>query len=88
MRIKVRKIGEGLHHSEIVVEIKTVGGIERLVVATRAVEEGSILVGAPLAQKPRGQVLVELPRETMSGAARVWVKQDALIEDKPKARAA
>jgi len=88
MRIKVQKIGEGLHHSEIVVEIKVVGGVERLVVAARAVKDNSILVGAPLAQKGRGQVLVELPRETMSGASRVWVKQDTLIEDKNEVRAA
>ena len=88
MRIKVRKTGEGLHHSEVVVEIKTVSGIERLVVATRALKDDTILVGAPLAFGGRGKVLVELPRETMSGASRVWVKSDNLVEDKGEVRAA
>ena len=88
MRIKVRKIGEGLHHSEVVVEVKTVGGMERLVVANRALRDNSILVGAPLAQRKRDQVLVELPRETMSGASRVWVKSNNLIMDQSEVRAA
>lgn len=77
MRLKVRKIGEGLHPNELVVEIETVGGTERLVVDRRAIESRSISIGAPLREE-RGRVLVELPRETMTGAWRVWVRQDAL----------
>ena len=88
MRLKVRKIGDGLHHSEVVVEVKTIDGIERLVVASRALEGNSVSVGAPLALKGKGQVLVELPREAMSGASRVWVKSEALVEDKREVRAA
>ena len=51
-------------------------------IASRAVKDNSILVGAPVAHKGKDHVLVELPRETMSGASRVWVKEDDLIEDK------
>jgi hypothetical protein len=87
MRIKVRKIGEGLHHSEVVVEIKTIGGSERLVIAERALRGGSLPVGAPLAARGRS-LLVELPRETMSGASRVWVKAEKLISDENEVRAA
>jgi hypothetical protein len=88
MRIKVRKIGEGVHHSEVVVEVTTVDGIERLVIPARSIHNDSLLVGAPIAIRKRGQILVELPREAMSGASRVWVKPDNVIADKGEARAA
>ena len=77
MRIKVREVGKGLHPSEVVVEIQTSDGMERLVVDKRTIETNSLSVGNPL-RADNGKYLVELPRETMSGAWRVWVKQDAL----------
>ncbi|HEY5049162.1 MAG TPA: hypothetical protein VII49_14190 [Rhizomicrobium sp.] len=84
MRIKVQKIGDGAHHSESVVEIKTTGGgVERLVIATRSLQNNSILVGAPLGHKGK-EVLVELPREAMSGTSRVWVSSKNLLEDEAR----
>jgi len=88
MWMKVREIGQGVHHSEVVVEIKTMGGVERIVLDKRAIKNGEIEVGNPLAMRDHGQLLVELPREAMSGAARVWVKQDSLARRQSEARAA
>ena len=46
MWVKVRQVGRGLHPSETVVEIQTVGGPERLVVDKKSIQkEPSLLVG-------------------------------------------
>jgi hypothetical protein len=84
MRLKVRKIGKGLHPSEVVVEVTTSTGKERLVVDKRSLEENSLLVGSPIAEGG-DSLLVELPREAMSGAWRVWVKRNLLFEGKARA---
>ena len=86
MRLKVKRISDGLHPSELVVEINN--GAERLVVASRTLKGDTIDVGAPLARNPAGQLLVELPREAMSGRSRVWVKRSDLVEDREQVRAA
>lgn len=86
MRLKVKKISAGLHPSEVVVEINN--GAERLVVASRALKDNTIDVGAPLARKSAGDLLIELPREAMSGRSRIWVKKADLVEDTEQVRAA
>lgn len=81
MRLKVREIDRGLHPSEVVVEIRTATGPERLAVDRRSVQNGTLFVGwRPLAEK-RGQWLIELPRETMSGTWRVWVKHNEIVAE-------
>jgi hypothetical protein len=88
MRVKIKEIGPGLHPSEIVIEIQTAGGSERLVVDRHSIQEKTIFAGyRPLAEK-KGQWLVELPRETMSGTWRVWVKRNEVVtEDREAMRA-
>jgi hypothetical protein len=88
MRVKIREIGRGLHPSEAVVEIHTVGGSERLTVDRKSIQDGTIFVGyRPLAQKGR-QWLIELPRETMSGTWRVWVNRNEIeLESREAMRA-
>ena len=83
MRVKVETIGEGLHPNEAVVRVQTVSGPENLVVDKRAIQSGSIAIGMPL-QRNENSVLVELPREAMSGRWRVWVSSDALAPEKEK----
>lgn len=72
MRIKIDKVGQGLHPSEVVVQVETINGPERLVVDSRAIKGDSIDVGYPVA-KNEDYWLVELPSETDHGAWRVWV---------------
>jgi hypothetical protein len=87
MRVKIRQIGRGLHPSETVVEIQTVRGPERLVVDRQSIQEETIFAGwRPVAEK-RGQWLIELPRETMSGTWRVWVRRNEIVSDEEAARA-
>jgi len=84
MRMKVREIGPGLHPSEVVVEVKTIGGPERLVVDRESISDKTLFVGwRPLGDK-NGQWLVELPNETMTGTWRVWVKQKDIIPERQK----
>jgi hypothetical protein len=85
MRLKVEEIGKGLHPSEAVVAVKTADGhFERLVISRRSIQDGTIPVGWPLGQRD-DLVLIELPRETQTGAWRVWVKRDQLV-DPPEER--
>jgi hypothetical protein len=81
MRLKVTEVSKGLHPSEAVVTVKTGDAQERLVVSRRSIHDGTISVGWPLGHKDDGLVLVELPRETQSGAWRVWVPKSELIEE-------
>lgn len=80
MRLKVTEIGKGIHPSEAVVSVKTGEAQERLVVSRRSIQNDTISVGWPLHEE-KGLVLVELPRETQSGAWRVWVPADQLVEE-------
>jgi hypothetical protein len=87
MRLKVEEVGKGLHPSETVVAVKTAdGSIERLVVSKRSIHNGTIQVGWPLGEK-EDAVLVELSRETQSGAWRVWVNKDQLVDIDERIRA-
>lgn len=88
MRVKVRQVGEALHPSEVVVQVKTADGAENLAVDKRSLGKDSTLsVGAPLGQN--GDLwLIELPRETMRGGWRVWVKGSALVGEPDEARVA
>jgi hypothetical protein len=77
-RVKVRTVGAGQHPSETVVALTTADGKqEELIVDRRSVEMGSLGIGYPLKQQA-GQFLIELPRETMRGAWRVWVHENEL----------
>lgn len=76
MRIKVEEVGKGLHPSEVVVQIQTAEGPERLVVDRRSIfADGSIDVGYPVARN-NGYYLIELPREAIGGSWRVWMDAD------------
>jgi hypothetical protein len=85
MRLRVHEVGRGLHPSEVVVEIRTATGAERLAVDRKSIQNRTIFVGwRPLAEK-RGQWLIELPRETMSGTWRVWVKHGEIVSERREA---
>lgn len=75
MRLRIQEVGSGLHPSEVVVAIETSEGPARLVVDKRSVRGGYLNVGHPI-DRQGDEVLVELPRETTTGAWRVWVSED------------
>lgn len=80
MRLKVRQIGPGLHPNEVIVGISSIEGPESLRVHRRSLRNDTIEVGWPVS-KQGDHALVELPRETQTGAWRVWVRIDELLED-------
>jgi len=86
MRLKVEKISEGLHPSEAIVSVRTSSGSERVVVSSRSIVGDTIPVGWPLG-KTEQLTLIELPRETETGAWRVWVPSGELIEAEERMRA-
>jgi hypothetical protein len=79
MRVKVDKIGKGIHPSEVIVSVKTNDGEERLVVHQRSLQEDSLDIGYPIDEND-DQYLIELPRETMTGLWRVWVQKSKVIQ--------
>lgn len=88
MRLKVETVTEGLHPSEAVVVVKTSTGSERIVVSSRSIDRNSIPVGWPLGTSDADKLtLVELPRETETGAWRVWVPTDHLFNSEERMRA-
>ncbi len=80
-RVKVRTVGDGQHPSEAVVAVTTAeGNQEELIVDKRSIDhprEGvsTLRVGYPL-KSEAGRYLIELPRETMRGTWRIWVKRN------------
>jgi hypothetical protein len=81
MRLKIERAGEGLHPSEIFVTIRTEGGVQEVAVDPKSLQNGSLPVGWPVGKKGEF-LLVELPRPTVNGARRVWVKKEELLPDK------
>jgi hypothetical protein len=80
LRLKVKRIRQGLHPSEMVVAVDTADGREELVVDARSLKDDSLSVGYPIGSDD-DHLLIELPRETMRGAWRVWVPRTATVQE-------
>ena len=78
MRVRIEEIGEGQHPSERVVSVQTLDGPQQLIVDYRSIQNQSLDVGFPVG-KLNGHLLVELPRETVQGAWRVWVPREIIF---------
>ena len=84
LRVKVRRIRDGLHPNEVVVGFDTPDGTqETLVVDRRSLRSDDTLrVGYPVgSDQANRRLLVELPRETMRGQWRVWVSSDSVVKE-------
>jgi len=79
--LKIKTLGEGLHPSEVFVSVETRDGPEQVAVDAKALRNGTLPIGWPVA-KTGDFLLVELPRPTVSGARRVWVRKEDLVPDK------
>ena len=77
MRLKVKRLGEGLHPSEAIVSVRTRHGDKDLVVNPRTIQGSTVAVGWPVG-KEGNYLLVELPTSTSFGRQRVWVKKEEL----------
>jgi hypothetical protein len=76
MRIKITKREEGSIPSESVVTIPTARGAEVVVVHHTQATDDSVEAG--FIGEKGDQVLVELPRETLSGKWRIWIPKTAV----------
>jgi hypothetical protein len=80
-RIKIERLRKGSHPSEVVISVRTADGKqETLVVDNRSLDDDTLPIGYPVG-RGEGRLLVELPRETLSGSWRIWVKPDTIKED-------
>lgn len=88
MRLKVAKLGEGLHPSEAVVSVQTKDGPVVMVVDQTIISDETVGVGWPVDRDAQHDLLlVELPRETEHGSWRVWVPKSELHPDDRRKRA-
>jgi hypothetical protein len=78
MRVKVQKIGDSDPSNGVTVELVTVTGPHRLVVADHQVAGDSVPIGFPL-RRDNELVYVALPRPTLSGSFRVWVRAEDVL---------
>jgi hypothetical protein len=84
VKLTIKRVGDGLHSSEVVIEVRTVGGSEQLVVDSSHLNGNELKVGWPVGSKA-DQFLVELPNETFRGQWRVWVPKKDVILDRERA---
>ena len=78
MRVRVQTIGQGEHPHGVIVELMTVTGPHRLVVDDNQIEKDTVGIGYPL-RRDNELVWVALPRPTLSGSFRVWVRAEDVI---------
>ena len=79
MRVKVERVGRGLHPSQVIVNIATRTGMEQLAVNELSLDSANTIdIGDPVGRKG-SELLVELPAETDSGAWRVWVDERGIV---------
>jgi hypothetical protein len=78
MRVKITGREEGSIPSEAVVTISTTRGSEEVIVHTSQASSDSVEAG--FIGEKGDEVLVELPRETLSGKWRIWVPKDEVTD--------
>jgi hypothetical protein len=77
MRVKCKAVSVGPGPMEVVVEIVTMDGNEEVIVSKKLVSNKFLEVGS-LVHEDSNRVLLELPRESVSGKWRVWVPRSEL----------
>jgi hypothetical protein len=79
-RIRVQRVGQGLHPSEVVVAVTTADGAqEEVLVDNQPLQGDALEIGYPIATEDN-RMLVELPRETACGSWRLWVPASEVME--------
>lgn len=80
-RLKIRTVGNGQHPSEAVVAVTTADGkTEELIVDRRSITDNSVKIGYPISARGTDELLVELPRESLRGSWRIWVRRSDVEE--------
>jgi hypothetical protein len=80
MKVRIERLGEGLHPSEEMIAIATSDGREEMAVDKAHLQGDELDIGWPVGTN--GDLyLIELPNETFRGTWRVWVPRDSLIRE-------
>lgn len=80
-RVRCEPVTDGPGPNEQIVNVVTASGVREEVIAPNAAVRGDTLqTSHALEMRDDGAVLVELPRESSSGAWRVWVAGNAVVE--------
>jgi hypothetical protein len=80
MRLKITKIEDGLHPSQVSVSVNARDGVHFVLLNKATIDSNSTIdVGNPVGRR-EGDFLIELPEETDGGAWRLWVSRNALID--------
>jgi hypothetical protein len=77
MLLSVKSVSNAIHPSEVVATVDTINGEVSLVLDRMDVVGNAIKIGRPIANGG-DTVLVELPRETMTGLWRVRVPKESV----------
>jgi hypothetical protein len=80
MKLRIRIENVGLHPNERIVKITTTSGDESMAVHVRSLSDNMLNIGGYPIDESDDSVLVELPRETFTGAWRVWVPKSEVYE--------
>ncbi len=80
MLLQCSIVCEGMHPNERLISINTNDGKLQVLVDKSIIKNDAIEVGYPVGYRD-GYILVELPREAINGAWRVYVDQTELIEE-------
>ncbi|WP_437276682.1 hypothetical protein WME90_36340 [Sorangium sp. So ce375] len=79
MKIRAELIMDGPGPNERLIKVTTADGrSEEVVVHENSFSNGYLQTSRPLAVKDK-RALIELPRESVSGNWRLWVKEDAVV---------
>jgi len=81
VRLRIKRTGEGLHPSEVMIEVETTEGNESLVVDESHLIGDELNVGWPVGTKG-ASFLIELPSETFRGSWRVWVPRGSVVAER------
>ena len=76
MRVRTAEQIAGPIPSERVVTIQTARGIEQMIVHASQVDASGVEIG--VVARKGNEILIELPRETLSGRWRLWVPRSAV----------
>jgi len=78
MRVKCRQVNKDIGPSETLIEIETIRGRPEEVIVHNSSLSDDLVEVYRIAQDERS-VLVELPRESVSGNWRIWIPQQAVV---------
>ena len=80
MYLRCTQVAFGPGPSDVIIRVDTEDGWEEIIVHRDILKNERVDVGFPIAKR-NGSILIELPRESVSGRNRVWVSTESVNEE-------